>query len=901
MNRSRVVLPLLFVVALFASPIPVAAEPDPQRTDPVQGPPAPDEDPDRPPTLRTARAQTPPEIDGAITESAWQAAGVAEGFTQMRPDPGDPATQRTEIRVLYDDQAIYVGARMYDTAPDSIVAQLGRRDEDSYSDWLYIAFDSYFDRRTAFAFALNPRGVMLDVLLHNDTEEDASWDAVWEGAAQQDAEGWTAEFRIPLSQLRFSPPDPDEEQLWGVNFMRVVARRGEEAFWAPTLPDDGKLVSLFGELRGLEDLEPSRRLEVMPYAVASATAAPGESGDPFHRNVDPFGGVGADIKAGITSDLTLTATVNPDFGQVEADPSVVNLTAFETFFPERRPFFVEGVDIFRFGLGLGDGDLGNESLFYSRRIGRAPQGDVDGDYVDYPDATTILGAAKLSGKTSSGWSIGVLDALTASEYGRFELDGAEGETPIEPLTNYGVARVIKDFRAGRSAVGGIFTATNRSLPESGELDWLRRSAYTGGLDARHRFGNDMYQITGSVVASHITGSAEALDEIQTGSVHYFQRPDADHLEYDPARTSLNGFAARAELFKLQGDWRWALFGMTISPGFEANDMGFQTNADMALTGFWTGYRNDDPGHGFRRWNGNINAWGGTSYGGERISLGGNINGGFQLDNFWGGHLGVNVEAPTVSTSMLRGGPSFQRPASGNIWTSLWTDQRKAVSGELNLNVSRTAETGGRRFSVSPGIQIRPSSNAEVYLGPSFSWNRNPLQYVDEVTVDGSSEWLLGTVEQKTVAMTTRVNYTLSSTLSLQLYAQPFISAGDYTSYRMVAEPRAERYEDRVSEIDPDRMTASVMDDETTWAVDLDGDGADEFDFDDPSFNFKQLRSNLVLRWEYRPGSALFVVWSQGRTDYTPNGRFRFADDVDSLFAAEGTNVLLVKVSYWLGL
>ncbi|NIP83119.1 MAG: hypothetical protein GWM90_29370, partial [Gemmatimonadetes bacterium] len=461
-------------------------------------------DRERPPELQTARVERPPAIDGVLGEPGWQAAGVASGFTQMRPDPGAPATQRTEIRILHDDQAIYVAARMFDTAPDSIVAQLGRRDDEVYSDWIYVAIDSYFDHRTAFAFGLNPRGVMVDVLLHNDTEDDGSWDAVWEGAARRDEQGWTAEFRIPLSQLRFNVPETDGcgadpgtgdaaacgELVWGVNFLRKIARHGEESFWAPTLPEDGRLVSLFGELHGLRDLEPPRRLEVMPYAVASATAAPGEAEDPFYHDVDPFGGMGADIKAGVTSDLTLTATINPDFGQVEADPSVVNLTAFETFFPEKRPFFVEGVDIFRFGIGLGDGDLGNESLFYSRRIGRAPQGDVDGDYTDYPDATTILGAAKLSGKTASGWSIGVLDALTASEYGRYELDGVEGETPIEPLTNYGVARVIKDFRAGRSAVGGIFTATNRSLPESGELDWLRRSAYTGGLDVRHRFGGD---------------------------------------------------------------------------------------------------------------------------------------------------------------------------------------------------------------------------------------------------------------------------------------------------------------------------------------------------------------------------------------------------------------------------
>ncbi|MEJ2503452.1 MAG: DUF5916 domain-containing protein, partial [Gemmatimonadota bacterium] len=571
------------------------------------------------------------------------------------------------------------------------------------------------------------------------------------------------------------------------------------------------------------------------------------------------------------------------------------------FFPEKRPFFVVGVDIFRFGLGLGDGDLGNESLFYSRRIGRAPQGDVDGDYTDAPDATTIVAAAKLSGKTQSGWSIGILDAVTAEEHGAYVLDGVEGETAIEPLTNYGVARVIKDFRDGRSAVGGIFTATNRSLPSGGGLDWLRRSAYTGGIDFRHRFLDERYQVTGSVVGSHVTGSPDAIDAVQTSPVHYFQRPDADYVEYDPARTSLQGVAAKAELFKIQGKWRWALLGMTLTPGFEANDLGFQTNGDLALGVLWVGFNEYEPGDLLRRWNVGTNLWTGTNYGGDRVSLGGNVNGSFQLQSFWGGFGGINVEAPTYSSSMLRGGPSFLRPASGNAYAGVYTDDRKPVSLSMHVRGSWEEGIGAAGWSVGPGLEVRPSDNADLFLGPSFSRSRTALQYVTTEEVDGADQWILGTVDRTTLSMTARLNYTFSPTLSLQLYAQPYLGTGDYDDFKGVTDPRAADLADRFRVFGDGEITASTVDGDREYAVDLNGDATADLTFGDPDFNFKQLRSNVVLRWEYRPGSAIFLVWSQGRTDFSADGRFRFDRDVDALLGADGTNVLLVKMSYWLGL
>ncbi|MEJ2217313.1 MAG: DUF5916 domain-containing protein [Gemmatimonadota bacterium] len=862
-----------------------------------------------PPTMTAVRLDGATiHVDGRLDDPAWQTAKPATNFIQTQPDPGAPATQRTEARVLYSNDAIYVGVRMYDTHPDSIVAQLARRDDDIYSDWVYVAIDSYNDKRTAFTFALNPRGVKLDLLLHDDTQDDGSWDAVWDGAAAIDSLGWTAEFRIPLSQLRFSNSNNNGNsnsggQVWGIDFMRVIARNNEQAFWAPVPADNSALVSRFGKLRGIHDLKPPRHLEIMPYTVGSATTSPSDPGNPFHRSVDPFGSAGADIKAGVTSDLTLTATLNPDFGQVEADPSVVNLTAFETFFPEKRPFFVEGSDIFRFSIGLGDGDLGNESLFYSRRIGRRPQGEADGDFVDVPDATTILGAAKLSGKTAGGWSIGVLDAVTNKEYARTfnEASGLESRVPVEPLTNYAMGRVIKDFRQGQSAIGAVFTAVDRSLPGVSSLSFLRSSAYTGGFDVRHRFHSGTYEFAGSFVGSTVFGSREAIDSVQTSPVHYFQRADASHLRYDSTRTSLSGFGGVADFSKIKGNWRYTLFGQTESPGLELNDMGFQSNSDLMVYGFWGGYQQYEPGNVFRRWSVNINGWDGYTYGGEHVSLGGNINFNGQLNNYWGGYGGVNRNEAVLSTSMLRGGPAFLRPGATNFWAGIYSDSRRNVSFELNGSGWFQDATGSRQTSINPSIELRPTNNADLSIGPSISWNRDALQYVGEREANGQSYSLLGTVDQTTISLTARLNYTFSPTLSLQFYAQPFISAGAYSHYKVVTDPRATRYADRVRTLTPDQLQFTTVDDETTVNVDVNGDGTYDFEFDDPSFNFKQLRSNLVLRWEYLPGSTLFVVWSQGRTDYVNDGRFSFGPDVNKLFNTTGTNVLLVKVSYWLGL
>ncbi|MBI1723830.1 MAG: carbohydrate binding family 9 domain-containing protein [Gemmatimonadetes bacterium] len=844
-----------------------------------------------------------PIVDGRLDEPVWPTAPVATDFIQQTPNPGQPATVRTEARVLYDEAAIYVGMRMYDPAPDSIAATLARRDFSGYSDFAQVVLDSYHDRRTAFRFGVNPAGVKKDVFHSEDFNEDTGWDAVWDARTEIDSLGWTAEFRIPLSQLRYASGGA---QVWGINFQRQVARTNERSFWAPILPDVGGFVSKFGDLEGLVDLPAVRRIEVLPYSVGRLERAPGDEADPFYHRTDLFGSAGADLKVGLTSNLTLTATLNPDFGQVEADPSVVNLTAFETFFPERRPFFVEGNNIFRFDIRypyfVRGTHFRNDGPFYTRRIGRAPQAGLPADavYADVPAAANILAAAKLSGKTAGGWSIGVMDALTGRERAPFrDTAGARRSVEIEPLTNYGVARAIRDFRRGQSAIGAIFSATNRSLDDP-RLAFLRSAAYVGGLDTRHRLGGGNRELAASFAATHIRGSAAAIQRVQLGPGHYFQRPDAPHLDYDSTATSLTGWASSLRYEKFGGGhWRYGLYGHARSPKFEMNDLGFQRTTDWALQGGWLGYHVNRPGSWYRQWNLNLNNWAGVSFGGERQALGFNSNGFIQLKNFWGAYFGVDHELPAYSPSELRGGPSLYLPTWTNYQMGFFTDSRRPVSFEFFHDMQREYQSGSWAYEMFPAVAVRPSLRMDLEVGPGIAWNRNRTQFVTVKSAADGPHYVFGRIDQTTTLLTVRLNYTFTPDLSLQLYAQPFISAGRYGEFKEVTDARGRGYDDRFYTYSGSEI--AFNDSTGRYEVDRDGNATPEFSFGRPDFNVTEMRSNVVLRWEYRPGSTVFVVWSSGRGDFSPDGRLQFSRDVRRVFEAPATNVFLVKVNYWLSL
>ena len=855
---------------------------------------------------RLAAGEQAPVIDGRLDDAVWSAAPVAGDFVTQRPAFGLPASQRTEARVVYDADAIYVAVRAFDTAPDSIASQLGRRDATGIiTDWVQVIFDSYHDKRTAFRFAVTPRGVKRDVFHYDDGPEDATWDAVWTVETTIDSLGWTAEYRIPFSQLRFR--QGSGEQVWGFNMWRDLARKEERSYWSPMRPDQSGFASRFGTLTGIRDLSNPKRLELLPYSVASVTRD-GEvsDDDPFRDPTDPALSLGADLKYGVTSNLTLTATFNPDFGQVEADPSQVNLSAFETFFQERRPFFVEGVDVFNFGLG------GGEALFYSRRIGRTPQGGVGSGkrFVDAPDATTILGAAKLTGRTSGGWTIGVLDAVTAEEKTRFFVDDANGveQAVTEPMTNYGVARVRRDMRGGQTSIGGIVTTVHRRLGEDNGLEWLPGSAYAGGLDWRHRFLNGQWQFNGFLLQSTVRGDTLAIQRLQTSPARYFQRPDAGHVEYDPRRTALNGSGGLVAINKIAGKWQGGSGLVYRSPGFEANDIGFLQTADRLSWDGYVGYNQFEPQGPFRNWNFYHNHYLGWTTDGERTNYGTNINGNFGLKNFWTGYWGLAYNATGLSVSGLRGGPAIVTPASGEWWGGFSSDRRKKVSFGADLSSTWENGTDGGSLFLAPFATLRPSSRFDLTLAPSVNWNTSAWQYVGSRTdanADGTRRWVFGNLDQTTVSLTARLNYIFSPTLSLQFYAQPFISAGDYADFMEVADSRADRFGDRFRALPENEIRECTDEDgNVSFGVRPRAAGCAEaagfsYLFDNPDFNVRQLNSNAVLRWEYRPGSTLFVVWSQGRSDFAADGQFNLRNNASELFGAPGTNVLLIKMSYWL--
>ncbi len=632
-------------------------------------------------SLRAVRAPFPITVDGILSDAEWNSAAVATDFTQSYPNIGAPPTDRTEVRVLYDDRAIYVAVRMFDSEPSRIAAQLARRDATNiYSDWVHVMIGTYFDHRTAYRFSVNPLGVKKDVLEYNDTNEDLNWDAVWDVATRVDSLGWTAEYRIPFSQLRFSSDEDASGRVWDFQVMRDVARRNERDSWSPWTQQSPGFVSSFGRITGITGVKPPDRLEIVPYTSASVTRAPGEAANPFHRANDTKLKAGGDVKYGLPAGLTLTATINPDFGQVEVDPAVVNLSAFETFFPEKRPFFLEGSDIFAFGNVTRQNDYNSQQYFYSRRIGRSPQGNVSGSdvaFVDAPSQSTILGAAKITGKTA-GWTIGFLDALTNEEFANVATTaGIQRTQPVEPRTNYLVARTRRDFRGGNTVVGAMLSSVDRALGDNTLASNLRGRALAGGVDFENAWANRAWIVSGFVSGSRVSGSANSIALTQRSSARYYQQPDASYLHYDSTRTSLAGHMEEVAIAR-RGNWYGSLALKDVSPGFEINDIGYQSRVDYRSASTAYGYRTSDAGKLFRSFNlggGSTSAW---TYDGTSIFQSPYILGNATLQNLWGINMFFQDNPSYYDNRRTRGGPLTLSPRSWALSAGVTSDSRRLV-------------------------------------------------------------------------------------------------------------------------------------------------------------------------------------------------------------------------------
>lgn len=808
------------------------------------------------------RVSSPPVIDGKGSEAVWANAPVITEFRVFDPvEDGEPS-MKTEARVAYDDRNLYVFVRAFDAHPDSIMALLSRRDQRTQSDYIRVIIDSYHDKRTGYEFMVNPAGVQRDIYLYNDSNEDETWNAVWESKTQIDSLGWTAEFRIPLSQLRY--PEASSH-TFGISISREIARTNERMSWPLFRRSQFGIASQLGELRGLEGLSSPRRLEVMPYTVQANDSKQTPNGWGRSQRMS----LGGDIKYGLSSNLTLDATINPDFGQVEADPAVLNLGAFEQFYDERRPFFLEGTGIFRYDIDCNDGQC--TGPFYSRRIGRSPQlGFRSDDANAVPLNSTILGAAKVTGRLARGLSLGILDAVTGRE-------SVADSLTVEPRTNYFIARAQQDLRGGRSGFGLILTAVNRQL-DANTAPYLRSEAYTAGFDFRHRFGaGGNYQVSGQVYGSTVRGSREAIASTQLSPVHFYQRPD-DGVSFDSTRTSLAGIGSGIGFSKSGGILRFYFGAWHKSAGLEINDVGFMTNVNQLGESNWVAFVLQQPKWFYRRWQVNFNQWNNYLTNGLLTGRGGNVNMNGQLRNMWFVYAGLGGETSSYCSACLRGGPALLEDATTQGWAGLTGDQRRAVYPSLDMSFSR--RDGGRSLTtnIGPAINARIASAFSTTVGLSFNRNRDDRQWIGNYgdVMNDTTHYTIGHLNQKTISLTTRINWTASPTLSLQVYAQPFVTGGEYSNWRSVVSPRASSYDARFAPFTQQG---------------------------DPSgFNYKQFRSNTVLRWEYRPGSTLFFVWAQGRVqDNLDPGSFQFSRDFRNLMSAHPSNTFLLKASYWFSL
>ena len=849
--------------------------------------------------IMTARRNAAISIDGVPAESEWQRAPVESSFVQADPDQGAAPSYRTEARVLYDDEAIYVSARMYDAHPDSIVAHLCRRDQGSHSDEFGVYLDPYCDRRSGYFFIISAAGVLRDGVQYNDDWNDDSWDGVWQGKASIDSLGWTAEMRIPYSQLRFKKSD---QYRWGVDFSRDIARRNESDLLVYTPRNQSGFVSRFPDLIGISNISPTRAIQIVPYTTTRGEFLQHDAGDPFRRGGRFVPEAGADLKTAVGSKLTLNATVNPDFGQVEVDPAVVNLSDVESTFNEKRPFFVEGSNSYEFGFGGANNYMGfnwpGPSFFYSRRIGRSPQVQPPNyDYADIPSGTRILGAAKLTGKIAGDWNLGILQAITAREMADTDLGGVRGKAEVEPLTSYSVLRAQREFHAGRQGFGVLSTATARRFDDPSLSNSLNRRALLFGLDGWTFLDkNQGWVLTAWTARSDLAGTAARITAVQTGSAHYLQQPDAERWHVDSTATSLTGYAGRFTVNKQKGSVQFNSALGVINPHFDTNDLGILSRSNVVNAHVSSGYRWSKPDKWKRSANVNAALFGTRDFDGNWLRPGAYLSGGVVFANYWTFFPNFAINPRSLTNRLTRGGPLVTSPAAfnGGFWGD--TDSRKPFYYWFEWDFARS-QSGGWDSGFYPGVTWKPAPNVSVSAGPSFDRNHQDSQWVGSVVDAGATgtfgrRYVFAQLDQTTLSASLRVNWAFTPNMSVQLYAQPLISSGNYFAFKQLA--RARSYE-----FDP--IGGGVPQyDAPTDRIDVDGPGGPRSPFN-PDFNVTSLRGNAILRWEYMPGSTLFLVWTQERNGYENSGEFEFKSAFDRLVDQRPNNIFLAKVTYYLSL
>ncbi len=853
--------------------------------------------------VQAYRTDGPIVLDGKLEESVWKNP-PASGFTQSEPADGQPSTEKTDVWVAYDDKFIYIAAYCHDSEPKGIIRQLGRRDAQVDSDWFVFAVDPYYDKRTGYLFGINPSNSIMDEALSNDVTDDSSWDGIWEGKTAIVADGWTVEMKIPFNQIRFPAQD---EYVWGVNFRRIIKRKNETAAYAWVPKSEPAFVSKFARLVGIRDINPGTHAEIMPYVTGRSQFRPAEPGNPFETGSRMIGNAGFDLKLGLKSNLTLDATINPDFGQVEVDPAVINLSAYETFYEEKRPFFIEGANIFN-GFGRGGVYLNAQMnwpdprFFYSRRVGRPPEGSVtQPGFAEVPGNTTILGAAKVTGQLG-GWNVGLVNSLTGREYADIEQAGTRLQEEVEPFSYYGALRAQKDINQGQQGIGIMATGVMRDLRTDSLSGILNRNAFSLALDGWTFLDKKRdYVFGGWFGGTRVEGTAADILRLQNSSMHYYQRPDASYLGVDPSATSLSGWGGRFQVAKQNGSFLWVLGLGALSPGFDPNDAGFQRQgSDLVNVSGIGAYQWTKPGKLFQYAMVALGGFQCYDFGGNKTSevLVAVTQG--TLANFWQANLELDLIAPALTKTLTRGGPLARLPGGFNLNLQLDSDSRKPFVLE-GIGMVTDSGRDGNSWMAQLALRWKPLSNLSLSIGPQYMFESNETQWVGQfedalMTPTYGNRYVFGHIRQQIVSAEIRLNWTFTPALSLQAYLQPFIGVGRYDGFKELAKPR--EYAFNVY----GRGASTVGFADGAYTVDPDGAGpAAPIAFGNPDFNMKSLRGTIVLRWEYRPGSLLYFVWTQNRADYANPGDLRLGRDMANLLTAPGDNIFMLKFSYRWGL
>ena len=836
-----------------------------------------------------------PVIDGRLDDEVWRRRGTwSDRFVQIIPYERAISPSETRVKLFYDDKNIYVGVYCKDARPELMNRFIGNRDDNSLGDLVSIAFDTYHDFRAAPEFNLNLGGNRTDLVVTDKLSVNLSWNAVWEGrtAIHEADSSWTAELRIPFSQLRYNQKNDDG--IWGLHVRRIIRRNNEVQNWSMIpLKNNGHVFS-FGEMHGMDSLPKPRGIEFLPYVMGQYRREPRIDGSPYQDGHSWNGDAGFDAKFAL-SDFTLDLTVNPDFGQVELDPSVMNLTAYETFYDEKRPFFLEGKHILDFSNG-------DDMMFYSRRIGAAPSyspQDIDNtrSFASRQDNVPIIAALKLTGTNRHGLTVGLMESLTARSSAKVTRDGKESKEVVEPLTNYTVLRLQKNWQ-GNTLLGGMITSVNRALHETGLDDLMPRHAITAGIDFTQYFNNRLYYIEMKGMLSSLHGSERAITALQREATHYYQRASsADYLGVDPTRRSLTGTGGYIKVGR-KGNAKWN-FSETFtwsSPGFDLNDIGYMKETDYLANETELMYRQTDIWKIFR-YNAltlsQKNMW---NYGGTPFSHTAAIRWQSMTMNRLEWDIKETFGWGKLDSRLLRGGPDMR--FGPYFLTSFKFNTDKARRLMLTLKYDGDHNFEGNRYNTfAPSLTWRVGNHLHLAGELNYAWNKDQTQYVTHTTFERPSDappaYVVARMAQRTYGLTLKVQVNLTPDVSIQFYGAPFTSIARYDRFALAADTESRDLSKRTTPLD-----YHLRDDLRYEAHTADGK---RLSFPNPDFSFNEFRSNLVARWEYLPGSTLYFVWEHRMSNQDSHYRAGWGSNLGRMWDLPSTDTFMLKLSYWFSL